>query len=1697
MKEFYAIKSQGKRTLFTFLIFLSLVSLNTKSQVTYISATGDGGFETGTSFASNGWSVANHNSGNRSWYVGTGQAGYTGNRCAFIGNSSTSVGTTNSARTVHLYRSITIPLGATNIQLTFKYKQATSDFISPTYYDYIAVYTDTNTPTEGNLPGGTLQFGPYPNTSVSTFTTQNVTLPNSLAGTTTNLIFTFKANGASPHAYGAVDDVSLTYTAPPACTTPTAQPTLLSLTPGSTTVTGSFTAASPAPSNYLIVRNTSGVAPSPINTTSYTIGSTALGGTNVVVDNDTNTSFSDTGLTVNTTYYYFIFSFNNNACSGGPLYLSTSPLNGNTTTVPNYCSSTGTTFSNGISGVTFNTINNINTAVNVAYTDYTAQNTTVIKGSTYNLNIYVSTGGNFTDYQTAWFDWNRDGDFTDSGETYELGTAKNVTNQLSSLSPYPILIPYHASTGTIRMRIQSKYDSTSTSCETGFDGETEDYTITVTNNATACATPTTQPTGLTLTADGTNITGSFTPATPAPTNYLVVMNTTGVSPTPVNGTTYQIGTTISAGNTVVDNDTDTTFLANGLTTATTYYFYVFSANTVCTGGTQYNLVAPLIANTTTTSNNYCTSSSLRNDIYISSIESVGTLADNINASGYSPKGFGNYSNINIATQIPNGGININIGLAETQFITAYVDWNNDKDFADAGEKVYTTINPPSNNVATGDTSFGFVVPAAQAVGTYRMRIMTMAYGEGANITLCATNDTTGETEDYSITIVADCAQKITSVTNGSACGPTNTVNLSAVSAGATGFRWYSTSTGNTLLQQVVGSGSWTTPSISSTTTYYVTAYNGTCESKYRTAVKATILPTSNITITPSTPLACGEDNTISILANGDTIEEDIFTEDFEDGINSLTASTGTPYTNPGTDTPWSIKTSTYQPTSTSVWRPAVNSGEIGSTSNKFAFTTSDYSNSNIVTIMTSPVINTSIYSSLTLTFDHYYSYYGGDSGTIQVSTDGGTSWSTAVATYNSDLGSASSFTEATVNLSTYAGQSNLRFRFVYTGSWDDGWAVDNILLKGIKPLNTTFTWSGATVDAYTDAACLTPYTGQSVNQIWVKPTLAQLESPNWSFNANATLGNSCPITKVVSVTNNTKIWKGTTDNDWNKASNWLPAVIPDLNTCVIIPANTIISGSNYNAYGKNLTVKSTGNLELQQGNNLIINDWIDVKTGGTFNIRNNANLVQINDTPSQANSGSINMDRTATGLKQFDYIYWSSPVNNFPVTSVSPYTATNKIYHWVPDVNNGSGTPPTYGYGNWANVNENMIDGKGYIIRVPNANTTFSTTFTGLPKNGVVTRTVTRGPYTGADYTGANGLLITNTTDNFNLVGNPYPSAIDAVEFLTANAGVIAQKVHLWTHSTAISNTIQSPYYQSFIYNYTSNDYVTYNNLGNNVGVTTGFNGKIGAGQGFFVEMLDGAAGTNTITFNNSMRTDDSNNAYNNGQFYRNAEKPDEKHRIWLDLVDSNFKTSRFMVGYATGASNDRDQMFDANTNYQEPLKAFSIINDEIFNIQGKALPFDSNDQINIGFQVPAQGTYKFAIADADGMFKDRTQKVYLQDLLTNTLHDLTTAPYSFNSDKGLFKNRFILKYTNQTLSNNENEFSKGVIVYSTDQLTITSELFNIKEVVIYDILGKTLFSDKKLNTKNSSLNINKNNTALLVKITLENGAVITKKIIH
>jgi len=109
------------------------------------------------------------------------------------------------------------------------------------------------------------------------------------------------------------------------CVVPADQPTALVNTFTTTTsFNASFTAAASNPSNYLVVRYSgTPTITIPLNYVTYAVGASALGGT--IVSNSSATTFTQSGLTANTAYTYYVYSYNNSYCYG-PIYNYTAPL---------------------------------------------------------------------------------------------------------------------------------------------------------------------------------------------------------------------------------------------------------------------------------------------------------------------------------------------------------------------------------------------------------------------------------------------------------------------------------------------------------------------------------------------------------------------------------------------------------------------------------------------------------------------------------------------------------------------------------------------------------------------------------------------------------------------------------------------------------------------------------------------------------------------------------------------------------------------------------------------------------------------------------------------------------------------------------------------------------------------------------------------------------------------------------------------------------------------------------------------------------------------------------------------------------------------------------------------------------------------------------------------------------------------------
>jgi len=188
--------------------FVVLLMSTLGAQTVLIDPMGDGGFESGTTFADNAWSVAQGNKNN--YQIGNVAGQYQGDRSAFISNSSASWSSANQAATIHLYRTISFPANETDISLSFMYKMNTTDI----NLDGFKVYLSPTIPSNNSLPSGT-QIGNTWYGSSTSWQEVSISLDGSYAGTSSYLVFTWKNNNRAPRALGALDNISLVTQSPP------------------------------------------------------------------------------------------------------------------------------------------------------------------------------------------------------------------------------------------------------------------------------------------------------------------------------------------------------------------------------------------------------------------------------------------------------------------------------------------------------------------------------------------------------------------------------------------------------------------------------------------------------------------------------------------------------------------------------------------------------------------------------------------------------------------------------------------------------------------------------------------------------------------------------------------------------------------------------------------------------------------------------------------------------------------------------------------------------------------------------------------------------------------------------------------------------------------------------------------------------------------------------------------------------------------------------------------------------------------------------------------------------------------------------------------------------------------------------------------------------------------------------------------
>lgn len=1428
------------------------------------------------------------------------------------------------------------------------------------------------------------------------------------------------------------------------------------------------------------------------------------------------TSQNIAGLNTGTAYYYRILA--SNGCSSAY-------VNGNVLTTGGYCTATTTdpggleyinnfTTSNGISN-----INNSTGFSTTGYGNYTVQSVSQLAGEPINF-ASSYTGG--THGFAIWVDWNGDADFADTGENVFASGSFNNANTGS------FTVPLATATGSYRMRIRADWSlSTVASCGTIPYGETEDYTITVTTPL-PCST---YPTSL-FTSNLTSTTATLNWGAPstAPANGYEYYYST--SPTAPSAATTPSGNT-AAGITSAN--------ITGLTANTVYYFWVRSN---CNGTDKGFWVGYSSFYTA-----YCNATSSDIGYYIRRFRTAGGLTNIDNLSGnLSAGGYGDFTAMSVSQQ-PYGVVTFTAnytGNGDTYGFSIWIDWNDDLDFTDAGEKVYGSGMYAANNTGS------ITVPASAAVGAHRMRIRADYLSPSPEP--CGSIDY-GETEDYTFIVAAlSCSGNPTNLPATGIGLTTATLNWTTASpAPANGYQYYYSASGSAPGYAATPSGTIAGTTVNLTGLASGTVYSvwvrSNCGGNYgiwvgplnfTTLVAPPITTSANIcqggTGSVSGTATCtGQTNLGNTINGGWDATSDpravrplIFIANspncnFDTGgltanytaLNFTVSITGSySFTMPNTtayDAMGYIVIPPFTPGDCSSGTWIVGDDDSGATTFEPLMTAT----------LTQGVIYTlisTLYSGSDIALTNSYTWNVTGPGNIMGLTAGALQWYTA-ASGGTPIATGSNFNPigipgsgltntntpgTTVYYAACSGSPTIRTatNYVITGPTSALSGSGGICSPTGTTLTVNFTGTAPWTFTYSDGTTpVTVTTSLNPYTFTVSPSVAS------TYTITALNDASCTAVAANRTGNGTvtaKTWNGSLSSNWNNAANWTPASIPTAADCVVVPnvANDpVISGSSYTAYAYSLTILNGGVLQITGTNSITVTDAVNVNTGGQFLLMDSSSLIQVNNI---ANTGVIDMERTTQPMYRYDYTYWGSPVtlaSNYTLGNLSPSTQPDKYYSWIPFIGNSFGT--------WQqeSVATIMDPRKGYIIRAPQTYSTspsikvpFTTHFIGTPNNGTINCPVLFGPVS---------LGVGNYNNKYNLLGNPYPSAVSAAAFLNNanNANVIDGTIYFWTHRSPISVNNADPFYNDFILNYSSSDYASWNKLGG-VGTAAGSggpapNGFIAAGQSFFVRSMSYSVGNNAV-FNNSMRAA----TYSNSQFFRtgvdsgntgnpNTEDDDfEKNRIWLNLTNNYNFFCQILIGYAEGATSGWDRGFDGlRLDAANSVTFYSIIPDDILVIQGRALPFDVSDQVPLGFISSRAADFAISIDHIDGLFEN--QNVYLEDKLLNVIHDLKQGPYPFSTAIGRFDDRFVLRYNNSILSNTAFD-SAGLSAFLNEKKLYASASENIEAIDVYEVNGKLIKSYKptaKMRSFEGDFFYAQG--IYFAKIKLENGLVVTQKLLN
>ena len=542
--------------------------------------------------------------------------------------------------------------------------------------------------------------------------------------------------------------------------------------------------------------------------------------------------------------------------------------------------------------------------------------------------------------------------------------------------------------------------------------------------------------------------------------------------------------------------------------------------------------------------------------------------------------------------------------------------------------------------------------------------------------------------------------------------------------------------------------------------------------------------------------------------------------------------------------------------------------------------------------------------------------------------------------------------------------------------------------------------------------------------------------------------------------------------------------------------------------------------ETSAGTGLWITHYL--KLDGIIDLIGESQLVQKRYTPTQfsesilevASGGYLERDQQGTTNKH-NYNYWSSPVSEINTTANNTlykidydiggvlrggYDSSNptpidwETGHDASGAMNPIGTTNRWIYA-YENYPQNTYAAWSFKAETGTIATGLAFTMKGSgygdPVNDVQNYVFTGKP---------NNATLTNPITNwFNaLVGNPYPSAIDANEFIKdnipgGNSGTSASiegPLYFWIHYDSNNTHVLRDY---------EGGYAVYS-LGGAIGPVTppitvdgliisGIGSStliprryIPVGQGFFVNAE--TTGGGPVTFKNSQRVF-RREAPANSQFLRSAnnssppvnnEEADLIKRVRLDFESSEGATRPLLLAFVPDnkATDGFDYGYDAkffDWNNSPSYMAWTIKdNYNLFVIQGVG-DFDNAKQYPVTVNLATSGKILISLAAMENF--DHQENVYVYDSLLDIYSEINNSSFEMVLDAGEYLNRFYITFKGaeeEEIITVEDELENTIVNYLNNSNEIYVHVpndINVKQVYLINILGQTINSWNTTNTPN------------------------------